>query len=76
MDEDVSGKVPPNTQTQNQKTVQQTPHAAGFTTKIYQTSGDDVPLGAEVHPKSGSVPEIVKLQGGFLPADHKGRQAG
>jgi len=24
----------------------------------------------------GSVPEIVKLQGGFLPADHKGRQAG
>ena len=25
---------------------------------------------------SGSVPEIVKLQGGFLPADHKGRQAG
>jgi len=52
MDEDVSGKDPPNTQTQNQKTVQQTPHAAGFTTKIYQTSGDDVPLGAEVHPKS------------------------
>jgi len=27
-------------------------------------------------PWAGSVPEIVKLQGGFLPADHKGRQAG
>jgi len=26
--------------------------------------------------EQGSVPEIVKLQGGFLPADHKGRQAG